>query len=250
MKINIGSLVTVLWAFGLILVTCLPGFGQGTPGPSSPQTNLFSTMKIEATVVVRKHSMGADIVDITPLATDYPVTELRAVVDRLNLELKGSVRGIQVYDVTQSGQGRMVRLTFGCDGLIDRANGVLRVNPIARAFAPTKGSTAIKSFIVQFENEVPGARSIQRYSSDAIDVEAKTAGDQYGVEYRVVLKTNDPKAIDIPEGEAKRVNQTPVPVPSSDRALWIVLGIAGLGAGALVYCLLLWPRSKGSRARR
>ncbi len=250
MNSRIRSLAPNLWAFGLLLSSGVSLYGQAPAIPAKPQTNLFATMKIEATVVVRKHSMGADLVEITPLAVNYPVKDLREISDRISKELNGSVRGVQLYEVTQTGQGRMIRISFGCDGLIDRAKGVLRINPIARALAPTTGAASIRSFLVQFENEVPGAKSIQRFSSDALDVEAKTAGDQYGVEYRIVLKTHDPKAIDIPEGEAKHTNQTPPQVPSSDKALWIVLGIAGLGAGALVYCLLLWPRSKGSRPRR
>ena len=112
------------------------------------------------------------------------------------------------------------------------------------------GKEKIRGLMVQFDGESPGANSIQRFVSSAVEVEAKTAGDQYGVEYRVLLKTSDPKLIDIPEGEEKQANE-PVPAkPSSDKALWIVLGIAGIGAGGLVYCLLLWPRSRsGTRSR-
>lgn len=221
-------------------------------GQSASEGSLFASTKPDVTVVVRKHQLGADLVEITMQRAEYPQLLLRQQAQRLADNLKSNASGLNVFEyrIGTDPKMRFARATMAVDGLIDRTTGVLRVRPIVQAFAGAPEPDTIDVLLIQFENERQTDNTLLRYSSDSVRVEAQAAQSALGVEYRVLLKSQDPDKIEIPDGPR---NTVPEPAPKTapkktDFGLIALIAIAALALGALVYSLLLRGRPR-TRAR-
>jgi hypothetical protein len=225
-------------------------------GQTAPAQSLFRTTKFEATVVVRKHSTGADLVEVTVLKPHYSHTLLRKQIELLAKEVGSAPRGLQIFDyrIDPADTGpALVKASFAVDGLIDREHGVLRLQPIARGFSLAEPPDALDALMVQFEGERPTENTIRACSPPApgctsVILEGRAADARYGIEYRLKLLSHDPTQISIPD--FKQDAPAAKPTPPTARTDWLLIGllfVAALAVGALVYSLLSRGRP-GARA--
>lgn len=214
-------------------------FAQDPQTPSA--SSLFTSVRPEATIVVKRHKMGADQVEITMEDPEYPPDDLKARIATLGNELGSEVRGLTVgqYSLAPNNPRlTFLKAMFVVDG-ITRPNGEsLRIQPILRAFA---GS--VKGLTLQFENISYHKWTVRTLTTDALEAEARVhTAPIPGIEYRVLLKTDDPAKIEFPDRLPERKEGvTPSETPREDREYlgWIALGVAGVAAGALVYLALV-----------
>jgi hypothetical protein len=228
--------------YALALILCLLpmlSLGQGEDLPLSMR------VRADVTIVVTKHAMGPDLVTITADRPEYPQEVLRQNAERLAAELGTELRGLDVFRYEMvPGDARMIftRATFAVDGLVRRDEGRLGLQEIARAFAQQPDEHPVRGLTVQYQSEAPNQQTVRTYTSDAVEVEG-SADPGKGLEYRILLKTNDPALIVIPEGqEAQEAVQPKAPERSLD---WLTISLivaAALALGALVYSLLLRTR--------
>ena len=232
-------MLLVVVCLGLVTLPCV---GR-TQQPSS--ANLFQTVRPEAFVVVRKHPTGADLVEITMVDPSYPSRTLRERVTKLGEYLGTPVRGVFVSDPRLPGYAGSTKATFGVDGIIQ--NGKFRLTPIARAFAGIEKPNQVSGISVVFEKQTPTADTVKDFRSDAVDVQADSQPGSIGIEYRISIKDQNPDHIEIPDSAlavATGPNQT-VPRGGPDTATYVLIGIAAVAVGALVYSLTL----RGPRRR-
>lgn len=237
-------LAKIQW-FVPILFVCivtLPSLGRAQ-SPSS--ANLFQTVRPEVFVVVRKHATGADLVEVTMVDPSYPSSILRDRVNRLGEYLGSPVRGVFVTDPKLPGYSGSTKATFGVDGVIQ--DGKFRLTPIARAFAGLEKPNQITGISVVFEKQKPTVDTVKDYRSAAVDVQADSQPGSIGIEYRISLKDQNPEKIEIPDSAlavVKGPNQI-VPPGGPDTATYVLIGLAAVAVGALVYSLTL----RGPRRR-
>ena len=234
-----------LLAVGVLLTPA--AFGQ-TSG------NLFTTTRPDAGIVVRKHAAGSDVVEITMQQPQYPVELLRSQVAKLGQLLGSEPTALQIgpYQVGADSRLTFTRAFFGINGLIDRANGVLHVEPLAKAFAGAPKPNTVDVLMIQFEGEKPGENTLRVYEpkTGEVRVQGMSAANALGVEYRVQLLTQDPDKISIPDDRRtppRQIVTAPAPKSGPDWVLYAVIVVAALAVGALVYSLLLRARPGARR---
>jgi hypothetical protein len=239
-----------------LMVMCLAlSQGQVTPAPGSQdesRPNLFLTAHFDVIIRVTKHDLGADLVEITALNPEYPPELLRKQVEQLGESLQSAPRGLRITSYRyegDSGPGQ-ARASFGLVGLVRRDEAKLGLQQITRAFAGAPEPYTVHGLNIQYESEAPDTNILRRYRSDVVELEAQ-AHPMTGIEYRIVLRSQDPEAIVIPEGQDAHDarNAPPVP-PPADGPNWliiVIIAVASIALGALVYSLLLRPRSTGRK---
>jgi hypothetical protein len=241
-------------ALAIVLLSCL-ATAQGQEPPASGQgqrPSLFLTAPFDLIIKVTKHQLGADVIEITALKTDYPAELLREQVERLGESLNSQPRGLSItrYEIPgDSGPGQP-RATFAVDGLVQREQARLGLQPLVRAFAGAPEPHTVRGLTIQYESEAPGADTIRRYSGEHVEIEGQ-AHPITGLEYRVVLRSQNAEDIVIPEGQEARDMQQQKREPAPERGPdWLIIGVfavATLAVGALVYSLLLRPAPKGRK---
>lgn len=221
----------------------------GTLAKAQPSgRSLFSLVRPDATVVVRKHNLGADLVQITMLDPSYPLEGLRAQCESFAKELGQSPRGLYVFkfDLGSTGETNntnfYVRATFAVDGLTRPEVGEYKLNPIVRAMAAYPPGHPVNGLMIQFENSSPGPDTVKSFGNDMtpVAVEGRYSGPHVGLEYRVAIRTQDPSKIVIPD------RTKPEEIPASTiremeppyGVLAVVLATS-LFVGALVYFFVL-----------
>lgn len=228
----------------LALAACA-GAQPGAPGGQA--RSLFLTVKPQVTVVVREHNTGADLVEMTLLDPHYPPEVLQSQIATLGALLNSKPRGLHVYRQQILKDLSFIKATFAVDGLVDPQKG-LRLAPIVKALAGAPGKRALRGMSIIFEGQAPNERTVRRFASPAVEVEAQADPGFGGIEYRVRLLTQDPARIDLPDGAPVPV-QPAVPVPKPPRGgvdwtLIALFGVAAIAVGALVYSLLLRARPR------
>ncbi|MBX7134949.1 MAG: hypothetical protein K1X67_19960 [Fimbriimonadaceae bacterium] len=226
-----------LWAL-LLALTAL----SGAQTSEEKIEAALNSVPSQAVVTVRKHAMGADMVEITMLDPKYPLDLLRGQIERIGQFTGAGARGVKVGKTAQSDKG-FVKATFATNNIIEDETGKFRLEPFARAFAGAPKPYTISAFLVSFEEQRPTEKSVKTYRSDAVALAGRAIPPPFGgLEYRVVLFTQDPDAIAIPDEHkepAPVVKKAVTPPPKSNQnTLTIVLiAVAALAAGALVYFL-------------
>ncbi|MCK6632920.1 MAG: hypothetical protein L6Q31_11200 [Fimbriimonadaceae bacterium] len=232
----------------LPLVGALVGISAAQGGsPSGP----FATTGPDVSVVITEHATGADIVEITATRAEYPAALLSQQISALGKYLNSEPRVLRVFEQSLDPENQrlsFLKATFAVDGLIDRRLGVLRLEPLARAFAGAASPNTVQGLSVIFDGELPTASTIQSFESTAVSIAGRVTRDPTGIEYRIRLKTQKADEIRIPESANE---QTEPQAPSSSTGgppayAWVFLGLAGIAAGALVYFALL----RSQRAKR
>jgi hypothetical protein len=211
----------------------------------SPSSNVsvFLSVKADVLVTVTKQKMGGDLVEIIPVAQDYPPTLLAKQIAALSRFLGSEPRGTQMYRY-EIEQGRpdltYLEASFGVDGVIDRENGRLAIAPFLKALAGAPAPYTIHGISLIFDDERPTPRTIRTYKSSSVRAEAITSSSPLSIEYRIELLTQDPREISFPDEYTKPPEETTPPAKANRTVLIIALcAVAALTGGALVYLALL-----------
>lgn len=210
--------------------------------------------KPDVTIVVREHSIGADMFEITMSRSDYPADLLRSQVSEMGRLLSSPPRGLAIGEVKLDPANpslTFLKARFAVDGVIDRPGGVLRLEPVLKAFAGAPEPYTVHGLLILFDGERPNPSTVKSHRSDSVEGEGTFTASPPLIEYRVRLKSQDPSKIAFPE---KVPEQRPVQNPSDEKTgtpvlFWSAVVVAGLAAGALVYLALL-RGGAGSQVRR
>ena len=235
--------------FGAALVL-FNGLAQSAQGQGD---DLFSKLKVDVSVVVYKHQTGADMVTITVLAPDYPAAELQARAAEIGTELGTPVRGLKVFAEANgsqaSGTSPFLKATFATNGILDGDKGT-RLQPIVRAFAGGAGTSIIQGMDIHLEGAKASSTTLSAFESAAVQVQGRPEPSPPAIEYRVLLKTQDPKQVVIPDRMDAPAPAPQAPVSSSGASpalIWVLVIIGALAAFALVYNLALRGSSRTHR---
>jgi hypothetical protein len=232
--VNRPTAVALVFA-GLTLTTATFGQGEG-------ETKLIS--RPDVMIRVQKAPVGADYVTIQMVAENYPPDLLKAQCERVGALAGTGSRGIEITTVptgtSPSGKpSTILNASFATDGLIDRATGVLRLLPFAKAFAGNEEEHKIECLAVSFVQEVPRQGvTIGNLENDSVRIEGAYDATHKIVDFRVYLLIQDPEKIEFPESLQAQTIRTVA--PSNGAALRLIPWIVGgaVLAGLLVYFAL------------
>ncbi len=234
-------------AFGLVMVVmALFGFLRAQETPP--------TFRPDVTIVVREHSMGADMVEVTMSRSDYPqdllLKQMQDLGARLGSTPRGLTVGVAVIDKANPGLN-FIKAKFAVDGLIDRGAGQLRVRPLLQALAGAPEPFTIGSILLLFDGERPGPRTVKSHRTAAVEAEGRVTADPPMIEYAIRLKNQNPETIDFPDlaPEPSAVKKPSEKSSGTPVLFWSAVAVAGLAAGALVYLALL-RGGAGPKVRR
>ena len=176
------------------------------------------------------------LVKISLLDPGYPAKLLSQQIQSISTGVGNPVRGVQVT-AKPLANSTVVQGLFAIDGLVDSKTGLLRLNPIVRAFMGAPSPYTIHQMLVDYDGQFLKPNGIESFNNKAIEVHRSVTGPS--IEYQISLLTQDPSSVDIP---LTKTPESP-PVRSSPGIDWTTVAIfvvAALAAGALVYCLLIW----------
>lgn len=194
-------------------------------------------------VNVRKHQMGADMIEVTAASASYPKALLQSQCERMGQLLQSPARGLAVYESGTEPRFKFIKASFATDGLVDRDHGTINLEAVVKAFLGAPAPHAVRSLLVTLEGEVPvGKQTLQDFSSDTVRLKANVSTFPKGLEYRILALTQDAEKISIPGRyvEPKAPEKPSLKKPSGTPG-WLpaaLLGVAGLAGGALVYFAL------------
>ncbi len=224
-----------------------------TTGFSQNPSSVFLYVHPDVTVVVQKHSTGADMVEITMGDPNYPLELLQAQANTMCSLIGSPARGLAVtkdeVGATSEPDLTFVKATFATDGLIE-PDGALKVEPIIKALVGAPAPYTIHGISITFEDMAPNPHTVREYSiPNVLDAAARyTAnGVLKGIEYRVQLNSQDPDKITFPDRYQPAPPEPPARiVPEGPHyGLFVGILITGIALGALVYFVMLRSGSKG-----
>ena len=238
---------SIVFGVALVLLTGL------APRATGQGEDLFSRLKVDVSVVVYKHQTGADMVTITVLAPDYPARELEARAAEIGTELGTPVRGLRVFAEDNgsqaSGANPFLKATFATNGILGGDVGI-RLQPIVRAFAGGAGTSLVQGVDIHLEGAKATNKTLTAFDSTAVDVQGRQEPGPPAIEYRVLLKSQNPGQINIPDrmdAPASPTESPPVPSGASPTVIWVLVIVGALAAFALVYNLALRGSSRTHR---
>ncbi|MEQ1934960.1 MAG: hypothetical protein ABL962_13965 [Fimbriimonadaceae bacterium] len=223
---------------------------------ASAQSSMFELIKPDVLIVIERHRLGADIVEITMVKDGYPKDLLEKQILRLGTLLGSAPRGLAIgspnLQTTQT--LRFVRASFGIDGITDPKNGKLRIEPILKAFAGAPKPYTIGGINILFDKFVPTKTTVRQFGiNNVVAGEGRYNQDPAGLEYRIQLLSQDEALIKFPDRHEAE-NETAPSKPSStgdNRVLLIsIFAVMSLALGALVYLLLLRGAPKVASKKR
>jgi len=205
-------------------------------------------------ISVRRHNMGADLVEITMRDADYPVDLLKRQIETMCKSYDAPPRGLFAGNVPLSDPKQTaVKASFATNGIMDPQAGSFKIEPMLKAFAGVPAPHTVQGFAIEFQSVVPTKITVSKYTlPNVVTGEAVYSKDPvlHGLEYRVKLLTQDPAQITFPDHlEAGKANSAQPPTQTSDNrsTIIVLVCVAGLAAGALVYFAML---RMGSKTRR
>lgn len=246
---SMGTVINTMRAFALLLFALLAPMCLGQSSP------IFLKVKTDLTIVVHKHSTGADMVEITMRDPNYPADLLASQVGTMSSLLGTPARGLVVGKRSiQGGAGNQfsfVTATFATNGII-LPDGGFRIEPFLKAFAGAPAPFTIQGLTLDFEGQRPTKKTVQHFApkNGVVVGEGRftNTGVLKGIEYRVALLTQNPKQITFPDRYEPQKAAPPVPLlPKKDETKWLlILSFIGIGiaGGALVYFALLRTGTK------
>ena len=205
------------------------------------QSSFFGSVRPDASVVVKKSSMGSDLVEITFQGGDYPKSVIADKLVRL-----GKVLGNEPRNVVSYVDGPVTKVTFVAIGLITDAKPRVNISPFAVALA--FGERPIRSFSIFFEGLSPDVNTPTVWfpPNKSWKMEGVSMKAPKGLDYRVRVDTNNPNEIYMPDSNTP-TNDSGKPVSGGPGNTFIVAGIVvgAIAIGLLVYSALLRPRPRG-----
>lgn len=202
-------------------------------------------MRPDLVITVQPHG-GGELVEVRTLRPDYPADLMQAQVVKLGQYL-GSAATIEYIQRAADGS---LAARFGVDGLIDEQGRRYRLAPIAKAFAGAPQPSTVNGIHIILVGQSGYENDIGRYRKPgAYEVEAlRTGGAQLPMlEYRIRLLSQDPAMLDIPEKlpQPSRA-QDGKPPQTSDTLYYVLVVVAAIAAGVLVYLALLRASARPS----
>lgn len=207
--------------------------------------DLFTKLKVDASIVVYKHPTGADMVTITVLAPDYPLPELQVRANEIGNELGAPARGLRVYKEgngsAATGSSPFIKADFATNGIVN-TDGAIRLQPIVRALTGGAGASVVSGLEIHVQGVAASPATLMNFSSAALDLQGRATSNPKALEFRVAVHSQDPKAIEIPDRNVPKVAPT-TPKDSgpavSPGVVWTLVIVGALAASALVYNLAL-----------
>jgi len=197
---------------------------------------------------VMKSPVGSDYVQVRMVSEKYPSKLLKEQCERIGEFAGVPIRGLSIgFTNTGSGQGKQIKILmarFAIDSLIDRQKGVFRILPIAKAFAGAPSPNTVHTIGIIFEGETPTKGvTVKGYENDSVKIEAQYDPGVKTVEYRILLKTQNPSQIRFPEAIPEAAQTKNSSSPSNEGTevsflLWVWIGAAAILTGVLVYFAL------------
>ena len=201
-------------------------------------------------VMVRVDQTNSCLVEVSALDPEYPPTLMAKQCQRLGTLAGSPVRGFALLQTDpNNAELNILKAKFATDNLVNRSTGALDLQSIIRAFAGESGRFVTNGMSIHFAGERPTNSTIRTYLSDAVAVYGEVLSNPDGLEYRVRLLTQDAEKILLP----KVYTPTPKPLPKPEQKggiqplIWVLLTLASLAAGALVYCFVVgigWPKGR------
>lgn len=217
---------------------------------ASPNTLLaqFLTGKPDVMIWVMKSPVGSDYVQVRMVSEKYPSKLLKEQCEKIGEYAGVPIRGLSIdFTTTGTEQGKQIKILmarFAIDSLIDREKGVFRILPIAKAFAGAPSPNTVHTIGVIFEGEIPmKGVTVKGYENESVKIEAQYDPGVKTVEYRILLKTQDPSKISFPEtipeaAQTKNASTTSNKRTDGSFLLWVWIGAAAILTGVLVYFAL------------
>lgn len=233
-------MVRAAWLGLVLAVTGTAALGQTAP----PDPTLT---KPEATIVIREHPTGAELVEVTMLAPDYPLDVLRQIAEQVGALAGSPSRGVYVHVVELVQGQKFAKASFATNYLIDLDSGALWLEPVVRAFAGAPEPYRLRCLAVTFVGQAATASTLKSYRTPQVALEARflpaaASGTMPpAIEYRVAINTHNPAEISIPK--TYEPAQPPETSPTKKGAVSPIaiafIGISMVAVGALVYWLVL-----------
>jgi len=210
-----------------------------------PATEITDPEQVAPDVIinVQEHRTTADLVTVTMRRAGYPPELLAEQITELGRLLGVAPRGTYIdrYNLDQAGSLTAIKATFTIDGIIQRETQELNLEALVKAFAGAPDPNTVRALLITFEGEKPGSKTLKSLRKGPVRVVAYESEAPVGLEYRVLLLTQDPAEIVIPKSVEQTVVQTPSKKPElRPNPLIIPLAVtAGVAGIALVYFALL-----------
>lgn len=246
-----------LWAAAAVIAPCAL-LAQGPPSqpaqpdqsgpPGSATQQLQMEMKApQISITIKEHQFGPDMVTVTALKAAYPPQLLAAQCTEMGRLTGIPSRGLQVYQDKFGGSAgqEFTRATFATDGLIDRPNGTIRLEPIIRAFAGAPEGQKVESIMVTFDGERPTSKLLRSFADSSVVIAGSAISQPAGIEYRIMLRTQDPAAIKVP-GESLPI-EAARPKPPAQPGMAPALPLPALAliiVGGLIFAVLVYFLSR------
>ena len=222
--------------FWVVFLGLLTAFAIG-------QTKFFSSVAPQATLVVKQHPMGADLVEVTVLGSNYSQDALKNHVEALGAELGMSPRGLSIAVAGDS----FVKATFAVPGLIQNKEPKFNIAAIARAFA--FGDAPLNQLSVTFMDMVPDSKTPAYWFApkDAWMMEGVGTKSPLGIEYRIKVNTKNPADVTLPgPGVEKKNKETQEAQKKPDIVLIGAIALAAISIGVLVYSAVIRGQRKSN----
>jgi len=218
------------------------------------QNSLFDTAKPDVMIIVREHSTGADLVQITMVKPNYPKELLQEQILKMGKELVIAPRGVQITTPNLGSKSTFLRAEFGIDGILEPQLPAIRLAPVIKAFAGAPDPHQISVINIVFDSITPTTSTVLTYTKDGVlRAEGRYHPYPKGIEYQIELLDQDPAKISFPEKIEKSNEKPPETTsePRDNRVLLITFfSIAGLALGALVYFAMLRGGSRNSPKKK
>lgn len=246
-----GIVPYVIRLLGLIILAIV---SFCTSWAQIPKVSGPDSVAPQIVINVRKHAMGADMVEITAGNSKYPPELLRSQCLRLGEYLNSEPRGLAVYTSGTDPKFKFLKAGFAVDGILNRETGTIDLNSVAQAFCGVPAPFTTKSLLITLEGEKPVDRQTLRdFSSNSVQIVAHISEFPAGIEYRILLLTQDSEKLDIPLKFVETPSDKSASTPKSDQLTkWLVpllIGVAGISGIALVY-FAFSGRSRSKKERR
>ncbi len=233
----------VFWVLALGGIPASGG-SQGSAG--------FAEVKPDVVIRVKKAPTGADYVHVQVVPADYPKDLLAEQCQKVGQYLGSGIRGLRVWyssagTLPSGAEVRVLRADFAVDFVINQETGVLRLVPFARAFAGAPEPHTVRCLAIAFEGVTPREGvTVREVENSSVRLWGSYDRQMNVVEYRIILKVQDPAGVDFPETVASaRTNRAENPSTQRKDWRWLVWTFAGaVLAGILVYLVLRPYRGK------
>jgi hypothetical protein len=207
------------------------------------------------TFVIRKHSTGADLLEVSLLSPNYRATEFARRLQLLGQLLGSEARGLNVFvqDMTpkaaKPGDPKLLfmKATFATDGILN-GNAGIRLQPLVQAFAGGSGAEEVKALEIVLSGERATPGTVRHFASAAVEVEGQAVLQPPMLDYRIWLLSQKAEDIQIPERADLKPPAVAPPAPKSGMNPWLLAGsfvLIGLAVAVLVYNLSLRGGPRG-----